>query len=137
MRVRIRTAPVLLTAAVLALAGCGSTSTGTSETSSATSEAAAPDSSPVECPPADGSAQQRTSFPSPPPMCIDPAKTYTATMETDAGSMTITLDPQKARSYHDLTLPHANAKKAHFCSMCGPDFCAMRLSQDIRRRSRQ
>ena len=96
MRVRIRTAPVLLTAAVLALAGCGSTSTGTSETSSATSEAAAADSSPVECPPADGSAQQRTSFPSPPPMCIDPAKTYTATMETDAGSMTITLDPQKA-----------------------------------------
>ena len=49
----------------------------------------------------------------------------------------LSLDPQKARSYHDLTLPHANAKKAHFCSMCGPDFCAMRLSQDIRRRSRQ
>ena len=47
----------------------------------------------------------------------------------------LSLDPQKARSYHDLTLPHANAKKAHFCSMCGPDFCAMRLSQDIRRRS--
>uniref|UniRef100_UPI003FD79F2D phosphomethylpyrimidine synthase ThiC n=1 Tax=Akkermansia muciniphila TaxID=239935 RepID=UPI003FD79F2D len=46
-------------------------------------------------------------------------------------------EPQKARSFHDLTLPHANAKKAHFCSMCGPDFCAMRLSQDIRRRSQQ
>ena len=49
----------------------------------------------------------------------------------------LSLDPQKARSFHDLTLPHANAKKAHFCSMCGPDFCAMRLSQDIRRRSQQ
>ena len=40
--------------------------------------------------------------------------------------------PHKARSYHDLTLPHANAKKAHFCSMCGPDFCAMKLTQEIR-----
>ena len=49
----------------------------------------------------------------------------------------LSLDPQKARSFHDLTLPHANAKKAHFCSMCGPDFCAMRLSQNIRRRSQQ
>jgi len=49
----------------------------------------------------------------------------------------LSLDPQKARSFHDLTLPHANAKKAHFCSMCGPDFCAMRLSQDVRRRSQQ
>lgn len=44
----------------------------------------------------------------------------------------LSLDPQKAMEYHDLTLPHANAKQAHFCSMCGPDFCAMRLSQDIR-----
>lgn len=42
------------------------------------------------------------------------------------------LDPQRAREYHDLTLPHAGAKKAHFCSMCGPDFCAMKLSQEIR-----
>ncbi len=49
----------------------------------------------------------------------------------------LSLDPQKARSYHDMTLPHSNAKKAHFCSMCGPDFCAMRLSQDIRRRAEQ
>lgn len=44
----------------------------------------------------------------------------------------LSLDPHKAREYHDLTLPHAGAKKAHFCSMCGPNFCAMRLSQDIR-----
>jgi phosphomethylpyrimidine synthase len=45
----------------------------------------------------------------------------------------LALDPQRAREYHDLTLPHANAKQAHFCSMCGPNFCAMRLSQDIRK----
>ncbi|MDO5472088.1 MAG: phosphomethylpyrimidine synthase ThiC [Akkermansia sp.] len=45
----------------------------------------------------------------------------------------LSLDPHRARAYHDLTLPHAGAKKAHFCSMCGPDFCAMKLSQEIRR----
>lgn len=44
----------------------------------------------------------------------------------------LSLDPERARQYHDLTLPHSNAKKAHFCSMCGPDFCAMKLSQEIR-----
>ena len=44
----------------------------------------------------------------------------------------LSLDPHKARSYHDLTLPHANAKQAHFCSMCGPDFCAMKLTQELR-----
>lgn len=49
----------------------------------------------------------------------------------------LALDPQKAREYHDLTLPHSSAKQAKFCSMCGPNFCAMRLSQDIRRAARQ
>lgn len=44
----------------------------------------------------------------------------------------LSLDPHKARAYHDLTLPHAGAKKAHFCSMCGPHFCAMKLSEEIR-----
>lgn len=44
----------------------------------------------------------------------------------------LSLDPHKARSFHDQTLPHARAKKAHFCSMCGPDFCAMKLTQEIR-----
>lgn len=44
----------------------------------------------------------------------------------------LSLDPHRAREYHDITLPHANAKKAHFCSMCGPNFCAMKLSQEIR-----
>ena len=45
----------------------------------------------------------------------------------------LSLDPHKARAYHDLTLPHANAKRAHFCSMCGPNFCAMKLSEEIRK----
>ncbi|MCB9480091.1 MAG: phosphomethylpyrimidine synthase ThiC [Deltaproteobacteria bacterium] len=42
------------------------------------------------------------------------------------------LDPERAKKYHDETLPAAGAKKAHFCSMCGPEFCAYRISQDVR-----
>ena len=42
------------------------------------------------------------------------------------------LDPEKARSYHDETLPKESAKVAHFCSMCGPHFCSMKISQDVR-----
>ncbi|MCO4770143.1 MAG: phosphomethylpyrimidine synthase ThiC [Deltaproteobacteria bacterium] len=41
------------------------------------------------------------------------------------------LDPETAREYHDATLPQAGAKVAHFCSMCGPAFCAYKLSQDV------
>jgi len=44
----------------------------------------------------------------------------------------LSLDPETARSFHDETLPAAPAKTAHFCSMCGPKFCSMRISQDIR-----
>jgi len=44
----------------------------------------------------------------------------------------LSLDPETARSYHDETLPAGPAKTAHFCSMCGPKFCSMRISQDIR-----
>ncbi len=44
----------------------------------------------------------------------------------------LSLDPATARSYHDETLPAAPAKTAHFCSMCGPKFCSMRISQDVR-----
>jgi phosphomethylpyrimidine synthase len=44
----------------------------------------------------------------------------------------LSLDPQTARSMHDETLPAAGAKVAHFCSMCGPKFCSMRITQDIR-----
>jgi phosphomethylpyrimidine synthase len=45
----------------------------------------------------------------------------------------LSLDPDTAHSYHDETLPAAAAKTAHFCSMCGPHFCSMRISQDVRR----
>ena len=44
----------------------------------------------------------------------------------------LSLDPDTARSYHDETLPAEPAKTAHFCSMCGPKFCSMRISQDVR-----
>ncbi|HEU5051152.1 MAG TPA: phosphomethylpyrimidine synthase ThiC [Gemmatimonadales bacterium] len=44
----------------------------------------------------------------------------------------LSLDPVTARSYHDETLPAPGAKVAHFCSMCGPKFCSMRISHDIR-----
>ncbi|MEO1889475.1 MAG: phosphomethylpyrimidine synthase ThiC [Cycloclasticus sp.] len=42
------------------------------------------------------------------------------------------LDPDRAREYHDETLPKDSAKVAHFCSMCGPHFCSMKISQDVR-----
>lgn len=44
----------------------------------------------------------------------------------------LALDPVTARAYHDETLPAHGAKVAHFCSMCGPKFCSMKISQDIR-----
>ncbi len=44
----------------------------------------------------------------------------------------LALDPATARAYHDATLPAEPAKTAHFCSMCGPKFCSMRISHDIR-----
>ena len=42
------------------------------------------------------------------------------------------LDPDKARQFHDETLPQDGAKLAHFCSMCGPHFCSMKITQDVR-----
>ena len=44
----------------------------------------------------------------------------------------LSLDPETARSYHDETLPADGAKVAHFCSMCGPKFCSMKISQEVR-----
>ncbi|CAM3869033.1 phosphomethylpyrimidine synthase ThiC [Smaragdicoccus niigatensis] len=44
----------------------------------------------------------------------------------------LSLDPDTAREFHDETLPAEPAKTAHFCSMCGPKFCSMRISQDVR-----
>ncbi|MGA1608500.1 MAG: phosphomethylpyrimidine synthase ThiC, partial [Planctomycetota bacterium] len=45
----------------------------------------------------------------------------------------LSLDPDTARSYHDATLPQEGAKTAHFCSMCGPKFCSMKITEDVRR----
>jgi phosphomethylpyrimidine synthase len=44
----------------------------------------------------------------------------------------IGLDPDRAREFHDETLPKESAKVAHFCSMCGPQFFSMKISQDVR-----
>jgi phosphomethylpyrimidine synthase len=44
----------------------------------------------------------------------------------------LALDPDTARRYHDETLPAEAAKEAHFCSMCGPKFCSMKTSQEVR-----
>jgi phosphomethylpyrimidine synthase len=44
----------------------------------------------------------------------------------------LSLDPYKAKEFHDETLPQESAKSAHFCSMCGPNFCSMKITQDIR-----
>jgi phosphomethylpyrimidine synthase len=44
----------------------------------------------------------------------------------------LSLDPERAREYHDQTLPQDSAKIAHFCSMCGPKFCSMKITQDVR-----
>ena len=45
----------------------------------------------------------------------------------------LSLDPETARSYHDETLPQDGAKTAHFCSMCGPHFCSMKITEDVRK----
>jgi len=47
----------------------------------------------------------------------------------------LSLDPERARSMHDETLPQETFKSAHFCSMCGPKFCSMKITEDIRRMS--
>ena len=43
------------------------------------------------------------------------------------------LDPERAQEFHDETLPADGAKQAHFCSMCGPNFCSMKITEDIRK----
>jgi phosphomethylpyrimidine synthase len=45
----------------------------------------------------------------------------------------LSLDPETARAFHDETLPADGAKVAHFCSMCGPKFCSMKITEDVRR----
>jgi len=44
----------------------------------------------------------------------------------------LSLDPETAEEFHDETLPAEGAKVAHFCSMCGPNFCSMKITQDVR-----
>ena len=45
----------------------------------------------------------------------------------------LALDPETARAFHDETMPAPAAKNAHFCSMCGPRFCSMQITQDLRK----
>src|SRR5918997_1165252 len=45
----------------------------------------------------------------------------------------LSLDPETAREFHDETLPQEGAKTAHFCSMCGPHFCSMKITEDVRK----
>ncbi|NNV06512.1 phosphomethylpyrimidine synthase ThiC [Geobacillus sp. C56-T2] len=49
----------------------------------------------------------------------------------------LSLDPERAREYHDETLPAAAAKTAHFCSMCGPKFCSMSISHELQRKMKE
>ena len=44
----------------------------------------------------------------------------------------LSLDPERAMAFHDETLPQDAAKEAHFCSMCGPKFCSMRISEEVK-----
>lgn len=49
----------------------------------------------------------------------------------------LSLDPERAREYHDETLPAEAAKTAHFCSMCGPKFCSMNISHELQRKIKE
>ena len=52
----------------------------------------------------------------------------------DSGHVSVLgLDPVTAREFHDETLPQEGAKTAHFCSMCGPHFCSMKITEDVRK----
>ncbi len=54
-----------------------------------------------------------------------------------ADQFALSLDPETAMAYHDATLPAEGAKSAHFCSMCGPQFCSMRITEDVRKYARE
>ena len=49
----------------------------------------------------------------------------------------LSIDPERAQEFHDATLPQDGAKAAHFCSMCGPQFCSMKITQDVRDYARE
>jgi cyclophilin family peptidyl-prolyl cis-trans isomerase len=74
----------------------GKSKSTTTTTTTTTKDSAAAATAPAPCPPADGSAERRAAFAQVPETCIDPAASYTATMETDAGTIKIALDAKKA-----------------------------------------
>lgn len=84
--------PAIAAFALLALAGCSSDDSGKDSSDTETTAI----SGKTECPPADGAEVRATAFEQAPPMCIDTAKTYTATMTTDAGEIQIELDAKAA-----------------------------------------
>ncbi len=49
----------------------------------------------------------------------------------------LSLDPDTSRAFHDETLPQDGAKTAHFCSMCGPKFCSMQITEEVREYARR
>ena len=49
----------------------------------------------------------------------------------------LSFDPETARLFHDETLPQESAKLSHFCSMCGPRFCSMKITEDVRKFARE
>ena len=49
----------------------------------------------------------------------------------------LSLDPETAKEFHDETLPQEGAKTAHFCSMCGPNFCSMKITDDVRQYAKE
>ena len=53
--------------------------------------------------------------------------------QTRQDQFNLSLDPETAREFHDETLPAEGAKTAHFCSMCGPHFCSMKITEDVRK----
>ena len=74
----------------------------------------------------------RRSYDTPPPP-IEKGSKYSQDADPRwQDQFNLSLDPETARDFHDQTLPAEGAKIAHFCSMCGPKFCSMKISQEVR-----